>query len=94
MAEVRVQTCDPEVEAARLLIERVLGLIVAVPDAIEVRAAAAEGVTVFEVRIAPEDVSRLVGNDGRTLQALRMVLGAVGLRHMRRFILEIEEHLE
>jgi len=94
MAEVGAQAGNPDVETARLLIEQVLRLLVRIPEEIQVRAAVAEGITVFKVQVAREDVSRVVGNDGRTVQALRMILGAVGLRYKQRFVLEIEEHPE
>jgi predicted RNA-binding protein YlqC (UPF0109 family) len=92
MAEVGAQAGNPDVETARLLIEQVLRHLVRIPEEIQVRAAVAEGITVFKVQVAREDVSRVVGNEGRTVQALRMILGAVGLRSKRRFVLEIEEH--
>ncbi|WP_263373617.1 KH domain-containing protein [Granulicella aggregans] len=94
MPEVRVQTGDPYVETARLLIEQVLRLIAGVPDEIEVRAAVAEAITVFKVRVAREDVGRVIGSDQRTIHALRMILGAVGLRYKQRFVLEVEEYPE
>jgi predicted RNA-binding protein YlqC (UPF0109 family) len=94
MAEVGAQAGNPDVETARLLIEQVLRLLVRIPEEIQVGAAVAEGITVFKVQVAREDVSRVIGNDGRTVQALRMILGAVGLRYKQRFVLEIEEHPE
>ena len=93
MAELSAQTGELAIETARLLIEQVLRLIVVVPEEIEVQAAVAEGVTVFKIQVAREDTSRVIGKDERTVYALRMILGAVGLRYKQRFILEIEERL-
>lgn len=91
MTDARAHLEDKDTESTRLLLERILRVIVCVPDAVGVKASLVGEATVFTIRVASGDVGNLIGNDRRTIQALRMILGAVGLRHQRRFSLEIEE---
>jgi uncharacterized protein len=47
--------------------------------------------TVFELRVHPEDVGKVVGRQGRTAQAIRWLLGAARMKLGKRFMLEILE---
>lgn len=47
--------------------------------------------TVIEVRVAPNDMGRLIGRQGRTVRAIRCLLHATGIKHDHRFILELLE---
>jgi predicted RNA-binding protein YlqC (UPF0109 family) len=94
MTEAQAKSVDTKVDGTRGLLERVLLALVTVPEAASIQTSTAGDATVFSVRVAPVDVSRVIGEGGRTVRALRMILGAVGLRHKHRFILEIEEHPE
>jgi len=47
------------------------------------------GTTHVQVRVAAEDVARVVGENGRTAASLRSVVGAAGLKAGRRFVVEI-----
>ena len=47
--------------------------------------------TVIEVRVAQEDVGKVIGRQGRTVKALRSLLHAAGQKHQRRYLLEIVE---
>jgi predicted RNA-binding protein YlqC (UPF0109 family) len=46
---------------------------------------------IIEVRVAPEDMGKLIGRQGRTVRALRSLFHAVSLKQGRRYILEIVE---
>ncbi|MGI9105082.1 MAG: KH domain-containing protein [Pyrinomonadaceae bacterium] len=46
---------------------------------------------IIEVRVAPDDMGKLIGRQGRTVRALRSLLQAVSLKQGRRYILEIME---
>lgn len=49
--------------------------------------------TVLRLRVAPEDVGKVIGRQGRTARSMRTLLAAVGMKHHHRFALEIiEEH--
>jgi predicted RNA-binding protein YlqC (UPF0109 family) len=48
-------------------------------------------VTVFELRVHPDDVGKVIGRKGRTAQSIRTLLGAMGMKERKRFVLEILE---
>jgi predicted RNA-binding protein YlqC (UPF0109 family) len=49
--------------------------------------------TILRLRVAPEDVGKVIGRQGRTARSMRTLLAAVGMKYHHRFALEIiEEH--
>ena len=60
-------------------------------DAVDVREIKREGATLIEIRVAPADMGKIIGRQGRTVRALRSLAHAVGLKRKHRFILEIVE---
>lgn len=61
------------------------------PQAVEVGVVEEEGVTVLELAVDPDELGRVIGRQGRTVQALRTLLGVAGARHGRSYDLEILE---
>lgn len=60
------------------------------PDAVEV--SVQEGPqTLYELRVASEDQGRVIGREGRTIQALRVLVGAAARRHGGRATVELFE---
>ncbi|MGH3054538.1 MAG: KH domain-containing protein, partial [Gaiellaceae bacterium] len=47
--------------------------------------------TVFELTVAPDDLGKVIGRQGRVARALRALVGAAGIRAHKRFGLEILE---
>jgi len=47
--------------------------------------------SIIELKVAPEDVGKVIGKQGRSVQAIRIILGAAGMKLKRRFNLEIIE---
>lgn len=47
--------------------------------------------TMIEVRVAPEDMGKIIGRQGRTVRALRSLLHAASTKGKRRYVLEIVE---
>lgn len=75
-------------EAVEFIVKR----IVHDTDAVDVRAVErGGGKVVIEVRVAQPDVGKLIGRQGRTVKALRSLLHAAGMKHDRRYLLEIIE---
>lgn len=75
-------------DAVELIVKR----IVREPDAVDVREIErGGGKVVIEVRVAQPDIGKLIGRQGRTIKALRSLLHAAGLKHDRRYLLEIIE---
>jgi uncharacterized protein len=48
-------------------------------------------VTVLELKVAPGDLGKVIGKQGRTARSIRTILGAAGAKINRRFTLEIVE---
>ncbi len=75
----------------RELVEQIAKALVDNPDQVQVRAVEGEQVTVLELRVAPSDLGKVIGKQGRTARAIRTLLGAAGMKLRKRFTLEILE---
>ena len=71
---------------------RVISLLVDTPSEVRVAARQDRAVTVFEVRVDPDDLGQLIGRQGRTARALRAMLDIRGSRDGRRYGLDIREY--
>jgi predicted RNA-binding protein YlqC (UPF0109 family) len=71
------------------LVEAIVKALVDNPDQVHVRAIEGEQVTVFELRVHKSDLGQVIGRQGRTAQAIRTILSAVGMKLRKRFTLEI-----
>lgn len=61
------------------------------PDAVEVKAIDGERTVVIELTVAPDDLGKVIGREGRTARALRTLLAATSARQEKRAVLEILE---
>ncbi len=61
------------------------------PDQVSLRTSEVEGARLFELKVAPEDVGKVIGRDGRTVGALRTLLGAAAQKHGQKVRLEIQD---
>jgi predicted RNA-binding protein YlqC (UPF0109 family) len=73
------------------LIEYIAKHLVENPDAVEVNEIEGEKTHIIELGVAPEDIGRIIGKNGRTARALRTILNAVAMKRERRAVLEILE---
>jgi len=73
------------------LVEEIAKALVDKPDEVHVREVQGEQVTVLELRVAPDDLGKVIGKQGRTARSIRTLLGAAGMKLNRRFTLEILE---
>ncbi len=73
------------------LIEMIAKALVDNPDQVVVRAIDGEQSTVLELRVAQEDLGKVIGKQGRTARSIRTILSASGMKLKRRFTLEILE---
>ena len=73
------------------LIELIAKALVDSPEEVSVRAVEGQQVTVLELRVAPGDLGKVIGKQGRTARSIRTILGAAGMKLKRRFTLEILE---
>jgi uncharacterized protein len=75
----------------RELVEEIAKALVDKPEQVQVNAVEGEQVTVLELRVHPEDLGKVIGRQGRTAKAIRVLLGAAGMKLKKRFTLEILE---
>ena len=61
------------------------------PDAVEVKETEGDTASVVELRVAKEDLGRIIGKQGRTAKAMRTMLNAAASRVNRKVVLEIIE---
>lgn len=73
------------------LIEDIAKALVDEPDEVEVTEVEGEQTTVLELRVAPDDLGKVIGKQGRTARAMRTLLGAAGTKLNKRMLLEILE---
>jgi predicted RNA-binding protein YlqC (UPF0109 family) len=74
----------------RLLVEQIARLLVDAPDQVSVNQIDGE-TTVLELTVAPNDVGKVIGRQGRVARALRALVSATGIRAHKRFTVEILE---
>ena len=61
------------------------------PDAVEVKETHGDTASVLELRVAKEDLGRVIGKQGRTVNSIRTILKAVASRTNRKVVPEIIE---
>ena len=73
------------------LLEWIARRLVDEPDAVRVEEEQREGAIVFRLHVAPDDVGKVIGRQGRIARALRSVVRAAGARADERYLLEIAD---
>lgn len=73
------------------LVEAIAKALVDNPDQVQVRAIEGEQVTVFELRVHPSDLGKVIGRQGRIAESIRIILRAAGMKRRKRVTLEILE---
>ena len=73
-------------------VEMIVKALVSDASAVEVSEVERDRSTVrIAVRVAQADMGKVIGRQGRTVRALRTLLHAAGIKHQRRFMLDIVE---
>jgi uncharacterized protein len=75
----------------RALVEQIAKALVDEPEQVSVQAIDSDQATVLELRVAPNDLGKVIGKQGRTARSIRTLLGAAGMKLHKRFTLEIVE---
>lgn len=71
------------------LVEMIAKSLVDNPEKVQVTQLDGEQTSILELKVAQEDVGKVIGKQGRTAQAIRILLGAAGMKLKKRFNLEI-----
>jgi len=75
----------------RDLVEFIARALVDHPEAVVVREVEAERSIVIEVTVAPDDVGKIIGRQGRIVNALRTVVRAAAIRTGKRVTVEVHQ---
>jgi len=73
------------------LIKQIAQALVDYPEQVEVTAVQGNQTTVLELKVAKEDIGKIIGKQGRTARAMRTLLGAASAKLKKRTVLEIIE---
>lgn len=75
----------------KLLIEAIVHSLVDKPDEVQIKEVVGEHAHVLELRVAKEDLGKVIGKQGRTVKAMRAILSAASSKLRKRADLEILE---
>jgi predicted RNA-binding protein YlqC (UPF0109 family) len=77
--------------AVEQLVREIARALVDEPTAVDVQSVDREENTVLKLRVAPQDVGKVIGKQGRTARSVRTILGAVSMKLHHRYTLDILE---
>jgi predicted RNA-binding protein YlqC (UPF0109 family) len=75
----------------KALIEAMAQSLVDSPEGVKVSEIVGEKTTVYELRVSPADLGKVIGKQGKTARAMRTIIGAAGTKVGKRCVLEILE---
>ncbi len=75
----------------KALVEQMAKALVDKPEEVVVSEVSGERTTVFELRVAKDDIGKVIGKQGNTARAMRTILSAAGTKLGKRSVLEILE---
>jgi uncharacterized protein len=76
------------------LVREIARALVDEPEAVDVQSVSREENTILRLRVAPQDVGKVIGKQGRTARSVRTILGAVSMKLRHRYTLDILEEDE
>ena len=86
-SEASPETPDP----VKAVVEVIARALVDHPDSVQVNSAERRGMTVLSLTTAPGDMGKIIGRQGRTAAALRMLAGLTAEKHGKRVQLDIRD---
>ena len=75
----------------RTLVEEIAKALVDEPQQVEVKAVEDGDTTVLELKVAGNDIGKVIGKQGRTARSIRTLLAAASMKYQKRYTLEILE---
>jgi predicted RNA-binding protein YlqC (UPF0109 family) len=73
------------------LVNEIARALVDLPDEVIVETVRNGEATALRLRVAPTDVGKIIGKQGRTARSIRTILGALSMKHKHRYSLDILE---
>jgi len=89
LEETPMETTEASIEQMRNLVLEMARVLVDNPNAVTVERIAEAGSFLFRLRVAPEDVGKVIGKQGRTARSLRTILSAASMKMQTRLTLDI-----
>jgi predicted RNA-binding protein YlqC (UPF0109 family) len=80
-----------EMVAVEELVREIARALVDEPEAVEVQSVARDENTILKLKVAPGDVGKVIGKQGRTARSVRTILSAVSMKLHHRYTLDILE---
>ncbi len=80
----------PEI-SMKELIETIAKALVDYPEDVEVKEVTGDQTAVIELKVAKDDLGKVIGKKGRTAQAMRVILGAASTKIRKLTVLQIIE---
>ena len=93
MNEVSMVKTEPSELMKHLMLEIVQALVDQ-PEDVSVELINDHDSTVIRLRVAHQDIGKVIGKQGRTARSLRTILGAASMKLHHRFALDIMEDTE
>ena len=75
----------------KIMIKYIAQALVDNPEMVEVSETAGNQISVLEIKVAKEDLGKVIGKQGRTARAMRTILSAASAKLKKRSVLEIIE---
>lgn len=72
-------------------VEKIITALVSDKEAVEISETVHDKSSVIQVRVAADDMGRIIGREGRTIKAIRSLLFYAGQKQHKRFVLELAE---
>jgi len=86
-----LSSLNPAVGKIRDLVAGMAEALVDYPDRVAVEAIIEPSSTVLRLRVAPSDIGKVIGKQGRTARSMRTILSAASMKLQHRFALDIVE---
>ncbi len=71
------------------LLEHIAKGLVDEPDQVEVKQVESERLIILELKVAPDDMGKVIGKQGRIAKAIRTVMNAAAIKENKRVVVEI-----
>lgn len=73
------------------LVEYMVRSLVDIPEQVQVSELEGEQSVIYEVRVAPEDMGKIIGKQGRIAKAMRTIVKAASIKTGKKAVVEILE---
>ena len=82
---------QPDDITMKQLVEYIAKALVDFPDKVDVVAMESQNSVILELKVAPDDVGKVIGKGGQTAKALRKILSAAATKLHKKSLLQIIE---